>query len=96
MSGLAADALGATRIGTHPWNALRAADAVSLTVTDDQLRAAQVALWDRLRLVVEPSAAAPLAAIMAGDWRPRSTLANRVGVVLCGANTDPGSVASKP
>ncbi len=92
VSGLAADALGATRIGTNPWNALRTADAESLTVSDDQLRAAQVALWDRLRLVVEPSAAAPLAAIMAGGWRPRSTLANRVGVVLCGANTDPGSV----
>lgn len=92
VSGLAADALGATRIGIHPWTALSAAQATSLIVSDDELRVAQLALWDRLRLVVEPATAAPLAAIMAGGWRPRLTLTNRVGVVLCGANTDPASV----
>jgi threonine dehydratase len=93
VSGLAADALGATRIGGHPWKALSTARAASLVVNDDQLRAAQRALWDRLRLVVEPAAAAPIAAVMAGGWRPRLALTNRVGIVLCGANTDPSGVA---
>ncbi len=93
VSGLAADALGATRLGAHPWHALSSACAASVVVSDEELAAAQLVLWDRLRLIVEPSAAAPVAALMAGHWRPRSTLTHRLGVVLCGANTDPGSVA---
>jgi threonine dehydratase len=92
VSGLAADALGATRIGEHPWRALDAVDADSVVVTDDQLRAAREVLWDRLRLVVEPAAVAPLAALIAGRWRPRSTVSGCIGIVLCGANTDPGTV----
>lgn len=92
VTGVAADALGATRIGGHPWRALVAADASSVVVTDDQLLEAQRRLWDRLRIVVEPSAAAPVAALIAGRWRPRSTLSHRLGIVLCGANTDPGTV----
>lgn len=91
VSGLAADALGATRLGDHPWRALDTVGAASAVVTDEQLRDAQRRLWDRLRLVVEPSAAAPIAALIAGVWRPRSTLSRRIGVVLCGANTDPGT-----
>ncbi len=92
VSGLAADALGATRLGANPWHALSTAGAVSVVVSDEELVAAQLVLWDRLRLIVEPSTAAPVAAILAGRWRPRSTLTHRLGVVLCGANTDPGSV----
>lgn len=94
VSGLAADSLGATRIGDHPWRALATVGASSVVVTDEQLTDARDRLWDRLRLIVEPSAAAPLAALIAGEWRPRSTLCRRIGIVLCGANTDPGSVAS--
>ena len=92
VSGLAADALGATRLGTNPWRALRSVDSPSVVVTDEQLANAQQRLWDRLRLVVEPSAAAPIAALMAGTWTPRASLANRVGVILCGANTDPSKL----
>jgi threonine dehydratase len=94
VSGLAADALGATRLGAHPWQALHAAEASSIVVTDDQLDEARRRLWDRLRLMVEPAAAAPIAALITGQWRPRSTVSHRIGVVLCGANTDPGTVSS--
>lgn len=93
VSGLAADALGATRLGDHPWQALHATGASSIVVTDDQLDEARRRLWDRLRLMVEPAAAAPIAALIAGRWRPRSTIGRRLGIVLCGANTDPGTVA---
>ena len=92
VSGLAADALGATKLGNNPWRALHAVDAPSVVVTDEQLADAQQRLWDRLRLVVEPSAAAPIAALIAGTWMPRARLAKRVGVILCGANTDPGKL----
>lgn len=94
VSGLAADALGATRLGMHPWQALHAVGAPSVVVTDEQLADAQQRLWDRLRLIVEPSAAAPIAALIAGNWVPRARLAKRVGIILCGGNTNPGTMSS--
>ena len=93
VSGLAADALGATRLGDNPWRALHAVGAPSVVVSDEQLADAQQRLWDRLRLVVEPAAAAPIAALIDGTWTPRSRLAGRVGVILCGGNTDPAKLA---
>ena len=86
VSGIAADALGAPRIGTTPFHLLRAIDATSVTVTDDDVAAAREYLWNWLRIVVEPAAATPLAALMSGAWSPRSS-GDRIGILLCGANT---------
>ena len=86
VSGIAADALGAPRIGTTPFRSLRAAGATSVLVHDDDVLAARTQLWNWLRIVVEPAAATPLAALMSGAWTPRSPH-DRIGIVLCGANT---------
>jgi threonine dehydratase len=84
VSGIAADALGATRIGTVPWELLSGIGATALVVSDEELHEAQRRLWDQFRIVVEPSAAAPLAGLLSGRWTPPST---RIGLVICGANT---------
>lgn len=86
VSGVAADALGATRIGATPFRALTASDTTSVIVDDDAVIAARGHLWRWLRTVVEPATAAPLAALMSGAWKPRSP-GDRIGIVLCGANT---------
>lgn len=86
VSGVAADALGATRLGATPYRALAAVDATSVIVSDADVVAARLHLWSWLRIVVEPAAATPLAALMTGAWKPRRA-GDRVGVVLCGANT---------
>lgn len=85
VSGIAADALGATRLGSHPWDALHRVGATSVVVSDADVVAARRQLWRWLRIVVEPAAAAPLAALITGAWRP--TPGSSVGIVLCGANT---------
>ena len=54
-------------------------------VSDDQIRAAQCDLWQRLQLVTEPGGAAAFAALLTGAYRPEKD--ERVGVVICGANT---------
>jgi threonine dehydratase len=54
-------------------------------VTDDAIRRAQAALWEVLRVVAEPGASAPFAALVSGAYRPRA--GERVGVVICGGNT---------
>ena len=87
VSGIAADALGATRLGAHPWASLSNVGATSVLVSDADVLAAREHLWRWLRIVVEPAAAAPIAALMTGAWRPR-TPSDRIGVVVCGANTN--------
>lgn len=85
ISGLAADALGASRIGTIGWTCLRAADAGSVVVTDDEVTTAGQLLWDRFRIVAEPSAVVPLAALISGRYEVRP--GQHIGVIICGANT---------
>jgi threonine dehydratase len=85
VGGIAADSLGATRLGTLAWQA-RAGITQSLLVSDISIRHAQLTLWSELRLAVEPAAAVPLAALQSGLYKPRSR--ERVCLVICGANVD--------
>lgn len=90
ISGIAADALGASRIGAPNFEVAQKWVRDAVLVSDDAVRTAQRALWDELRIVAEPSGATGLAALMAGAYRPAK--AERVATLVCGANTDPGSV----
>jgi threonine dehydratase len=61
-----------------------------LTVTEEEIREAiQFALF-RLKLVVEPSGAVPLAALL---FRRLPKDLKRVGVIISGGNIDPGVLA---
>ncbi|MFT3822181.1 MAG: threonine/serine dehydratase [Rubrivivax sp.] len=91
VSGLAADSLGAQRIGGIAWEISRRWVDGSLLLPDDAIRAAQQRLWREFHLAVEPAAALGLAALWSGALRPQPQ--ERVAVVLCGANFDPGSLA---
>jgi len=63
-----------------------------VTVSDDQLRAAMLILFEQLKLAVEPACAAATAALL-GPLRERLQ-GKRVGVLLCGTNIDPVSFAA--
>ena len=91
ISGIAADALGASRIGTPNFEIAQKLVRESVLVSDDAVRATQRALWDTLRIVAEPAGATGLAALMSGAYRPAA--GERVATLICGANTDPASVA---
>ncbi len=84
VSGVAADSLGARRIGSLCF-ALSGGIDRSVLVTDDAIVAAQKTLWDALRVVAEPGGAAAMAALLSGRYVPAPD--ERVGVLLCGANT---------
>jgi threonine dehydratase len=90
VGGIAADSLGARRIGTTNWQTLRANGALSVLVTDDDIREAQRRLWSEFRLVVEPGGAAAAAALWSGAYV--ASPGERVVVIVCGANTDPSTV----
>jgi threonine dehydratase len=90
VSGLAADSLGARRVGVWPFAAAEQWVAEAVTVTDEDIAEAQRALWQELRLVVEPGGAAALAALRATSYVPAP--GERVAVLVCGANTDLANV----
>ena len=91
ISGIAADALGASRIGTPNFEVAQRLVRDAVLVSDEAVRAAQRALWDDLRVIAEPAGATGLAALMAGVYRPAP--GERVATLVCGANTEPGTVA---
>ncbi|MBC9823447.1 threonine/serine dehydratase [Terrabacter sp. MAHUQ-38] len=90
VSGVAADSLGARRLGEIAFDVASRLPVTSVVVTDDDIIAARSMLWDRWRIVVEHGAAAALAGVTSGAYRPEPD--ERVAVVLCGANTDPSDL----
>lgn len=90
VGGVASDSLGAKQLGAVAWSVVRHHVDLAVTVPDDAIRAAQRALWDRLRLVAEPGGATALAALRTGAYAPAP--GERVVVVVCGSNCDPATV----
>lgn len=91
VSGVAADSLGARRLGEIAFDVATRTGVRSVLVSDDDLREARAMLWSRWRIVVEHGAAAAWAALTSGRYRPAAD--ERLGIVLCGANTDPSDLA---
>ncbi len=84
-SGLATDSLGASMVGKLMFDIARDHIAAVALVSDDDIRNAQRHLWRDMQLVTEPGGAAAFAALLSGAYRPERD--ERVGVVVCGANT---------
>ena len=91
VGGIAADSLGARRIGQIAWGVTQQHVAQALLLNDDAIREAQRWLWKELKLAVEPAAALPLAALRSGAFRPRA--GEKVCLIVCGANLDPATLA---
>ncbi|MDD5325539.1 MAG: threonine/serine dehydratase [Polaromonas sp.] len=90
VSGIAADSLGAQRIGSLAWAATQAHVREALLLTDASIRAAQLWLWNELKLAVEPAGALPLAALQSSRYAARAD--EKVCLIVCGANLDPASL----
>jgi threonine dehydratase len=91
VGGVAADSLGARRIGAISWDITQREVRDALLLGDEAIRAAQLWLWRELRMAVEPAAALPLAALQSGAYVPRA--GEKVCLIVCGANVDPASLA---
>jgi threonine dehydratase len=87
VSGIAANALGATQIGRLSYDLAKAKATEVVLVTDEAIAAAQRLLWRSLRQLVEPAGATALAALTSGAYKPQP--GERVAVLLCGANPAP-------
>ena len=83
VDSVAADALGASRVGDVPFAVLAGRAVASVLVDDAEILAARARLWEECRIATEPAAAAAFAAWLAGRVPGR-----RACVVVSGANTD--------
>ena len=90
VDSIAADSLGAKRIGDIAMSVAAAHGITSILVTDDAIVAARDYLWRHFRIAVEFGGATALAALLSGAYVPEE--GERPVVVLCGANTDPATL----
>jgi threonine dehydratase len=83
VQSVASSALGATRVGDLAFSVLSERPVTPVLVSDGELLAARDRLWEEFRIAVEPAAAVPFAAWLAGR-----VPGERPCVLICGANTD--------
>ena len=91
VGGLAADSLGARRLGTLAFEAAKMYDFGSVLISEDAIVAARNELWHEYHLAVEHGAAVAYAALKTGAYQPAD--GERVVVIVCGANTDPSTLS---
>lgn len=91
VSGITSDSLGARRVGGLAFAAQTEEPPLSVLVTDDEVIDARLRLWSDYRIASELGAATAYAGLLSGRYTP--SVDERVAVVVCGANTDPGTLA---
>ncbi len=74
-----------TSLGELTWPLLRDCVERVITVTEEEIIAALRLSWERAKLLIEPSAAVAVAAVLTADFRQMPGL-GRVGVLLSGGN----------
>lgn len=73
------------QLGQHTFRVLRRLLAGIVTVSEPAIVDAMRRVWERMKIVIEPSAAVPLAALLDGGLETRG---RRVGIVISGGNVD--------
>lgn len=86
VSGIAADSLGARRVGDLAFAVATRTRPVSVLVSDDAIIDARLRLWNEFRIAAEHGAAAAYAALTSQAFVPAAD--EHVAVIVCGANTD--------
>ena len=92
--GIAADSLAPRQVGQQMFPIAQRYVHNSLLVTDEEILDAQKRLWDATRIIAEPGGAAAFAGLLSGRYKPER--GERVGVIVCGGNTEKVNFASIP
>jgi threonine dehydratase/serine racemase len=76
-----------TSLGDLTWPVIRDLVERVITVSDEEIIQAMRLVWERVKVVIEPSAAVPVAAVLTAEFRTLTDL-RRVAIVLSGGNVD--------
>ena len=82
-------------MGRYTWDIIREEVEAVIVVNDAEIARAMRQIWERMKQVVEPSAAVALAALLAAPAQ-RLRGHRRVGVILSGGNVDLGQLPWGP
>jgi threonine dehydratase len=74
-----------TSLGTLTWPIIRDHVEAIIIVDDDAIAAAMRLIWQRMKIVIEPSAAVAVAAVLSDEFRAIQRI-DRVGIILTGGN----------
>jgi len=76
-----------TSLGQLTWPVIRDQVEQIITVSDEQIVAAMRLLWERAKLLIEPSSAVVLAAVLSSEFRELPDMGN-LGLILSGGNVN--------
>ena len=91
VDGVAADSLGARQVGALMFPIAQRFISRTVLVSDEHIVNAQRLIWDQYRLVAEPGGAAAVAGVVSRRFIPPKD--SRIGIVICGGNTNPATLA---
>ncbi|XP_056414700.1 serine racemase isoform X2 [Hyla sarda] len=81
-----------TSIGPNTWPIIRDLVDDVFVVTEDEIKSATRLVWERMKLLIEPTAGLGLATILSNQFQEKTRDIQTIGVVLCGGNVDLGSL----
>ena len=84
--GIAADSLAPRQVGQLMFPIAQKYVHEVVLVSDEEILEAQKTLWESVRVAAEPGGAAAFAALLSGRYKTQP--GERVGVIVCGGNTD--------
>ncbi|MEC7135826.1 MAG: pyridoxal-phosphate dependent enzyme [Candidatus Thermoplasmatota archaeon] len=76
-----------TSMGENTWNILKDHLEDIITVSDEEIVTAMKLIWERMKIIIEPSCATPLAAVLTPEFRELENI-ETIGIILTGGNVD--------
>ena len=76
-----------TSLGEYTWNILKDHLEAIYTVTDDEVINAMRLVWERMKIIIEPSCATPVAAVLKPEFKALEGL-EKIGIILTGGNVE--------
>ena len=76
-----------TSLGDKTWNILKDHLEAIYTVTDDEVIKAMKIIWERMKIIIEPSSATPVAVALSDEFKALKGIEN-IGIILTGGNVD--------
>jgi threonine dehydratase len=74
-------------LGDKTWNILKDHLEAIYTVTDDEVIKAMKIIWERMKIIIEPSSATPVAVALSNEFKALKGIEN-IGIILTGGNVD--------
>ncbi|NXT76380.1 SRR racemase, partial [Zapornia atra] len=82
-----------TSIGPNTWPIIRDLVDDVLTVSEEEIKQATRLVWERMKLLIEPTAGVGVAAVLSEQFQAVSQDVENVCIVLCGGNVDLSSLS---